>query len=100
MIRLDVNIVGDLFHRDLSVFLQDLREHAFMVRLQVLHQNIRHSGGFGNSLEEPFECLQSAGRSADPHYGKVIGRKMSRNTLIVRSGHTTASDMKLRFIWE
>jgi hypothetical protein len=65
VIGLDPEIVGDLMDRHRSGPLQKLCEHAFMLRIKVLHQYKTHARIEWQMLQQLGERLQTTGRRAD-----------------------------------
>jgi hypothetical protein len=72
VIGLHRQIVRDLAHRHRRGPRQNLREGAFMLRVEMLHQHKPQARVEWQMLEQLPERLQPAGRSADANDGKVV----------------------------
>jgi len=67
VIRLDMQIVGDLMDRERRRASEELRERAVMFRIEMLHQYEAHARIEPQMLEQCRECFEPAGRGADAH---------------------------------
>lgn len=86
MIGFHLHIVGDFQNWNPRHLLQELRQHAFMARIQMLYEHVGHAGIFRNRFEEFFKGIQSAGRCADTHHGKKVGRRLKAGRIYFGCG--------------
>ncbi len=62
-VRLHGHRTGHLLHAQRRRTLEQLGQHAFMLRGQVQHDHERHAGGSRHGREEVAQCLDGASRS-------------------------------------
>jgi hypothetical protein len=77
-VRFDRHPVSDLTDPHGGVALDELRQHAGMLRIQVHNHDNRHSRGWRHVLEEMLKGLQPSRRRADAHNGEVVGIRMEQ----------------------
>ena len=70
VVRLDPQVVRDLLEGQGCRALEDRREGAFVLRIEVLHKHETHAGIRGQLFEQLGERFEPAGRCADTNDGK------------------------------
>ena len=95
-IGLDRLIVDDLGHGERSGARKNLRQRAFMLRVEVLHEHEAHAGVGRESFEQLRERFQSAGRGADADYGERRSRAVPAGFLRGRVRRVNATSGVVR----
>ena len=70
MIGLNLDRICNLQNRKAGNLLKQFGQKAFMPGIEVLYQDIGHSGIFWYGFEEIFEGIEPAGRGTHTHNGK------------------------------